>query len=187
MFIMGDGVLEPRNCTSADIVFAAGKSHITRRESTDPDYEFELLLKSIILLDTNTHHRAVKTEHRVFRLQNGDWSYWDADEKGVVRRKIRDLQYMDNSLYPKFTATDKPWVETDGNNRYLGLEFHLDGDEPALTITHRVRWGNGRETVEVTMYSKVGDFKHEGWSKWLMENMKAGYQRWQAYGSEAKD
>ena len=67
MFIMGDKVLEPRSCTSADIVFASGESHITRRESTDPDYESELLLKSIILLDTNTHHRARLTEQPCFQ------------------------------------------------------------------------------------------------------------------------
>ena len=103
-----------------------------------------------------------------------------------MRRKICDLQYNENSTHPKFTATGKTWEETYGSNRYLGLEFHLGGDELRLSMIHRIRWENGRETVEVTMYSKKGNFEQEGWSKWLVEKMKAGYQRWQAY-SEAED
>ena len=185
IFIRGDEVLEPRSCTSADLGFAFGESHIIRRRPTDPNYESELLLKSILLLNIkNTHHRAVQTQHHVLRLQTGEWSYWLADADGIVIRKIRDLEYNDPS--PKFTGRNQPWNETYGSNRYLSLEFSFSSGQLSLTITHRIKWENGRETVEVTSYDKVGEVEQEGWSKWLKDEMKAGYQRRQAYGSEAE-
>ena len=186
MFIMGDEVLEPRNCTSDDIVNGYGESHIFRRQPKDEHYEDELLLKTIMLLDTNTRHRAYLTEYHALRVQNGEWSYWDADDKGRVRRKITDLEYDDSStVHPKFVPADQPWMERYGRNRYLGLEFSFHGNEPHLTITHKIQWENGRETVEVTTYSKVAEYEQEGWSKWLMDKMKAGYQKFRAYGNEA--
>ena len=183
MFIRGDKMLAPRSCTSADIGYAFGESHITRRKYTDPNYESELLLKTIILLDTNTGHRAYQTEHYVIRLQNGDWSYWEADKEGVVRKKIRDLKYNEKSstVFAKLTATEQSWVESCGRNRYLGLEFYFGGDKPRLTIIHKIQWENGRETVEVTIYRKAGEVEQEGWSEWVREKMKAGYQFLTAY------
>lgn len=194
MFIRGDKVLESRNCTSADIRRAFGQSHVIPRKSTDSHYESELLLKTLMLLDTNDRKRACRTEHHVFRLQNGEWSFWDADEKGNVRRKIQDLKYYDEdagfnyeTLFPSFRATDQKWEERYGKNVYLGFKFYLGGNEPTLTVTHRIQFENGRDTVEVTTYSKVGEFEQAGWSEWLIEKLKAGYQRLQAYGTEAKD
>ena len=101
-----------------------------------------------------------------------------------MRRKIRNLEYNDPS--PKFTAINQPWNETYGSNRYLGLEFSFSSGKLRLTITHRIEWENGRKTVEVTAYRKVGEFEQQGWSEWLKEEMKAGYQRRQAYGKEAE-
>ena len=189
MFIKGDKVLKPRRCTSADIVRARGESHFIRRTPMDPFYESELLLKTIILLDTNTGDRAYWTEHHVFRLQNGEWSYWNADEKGIVGRKIRDLQYKYYSLTdtPKLTGTDQPWDETYGQNVYLCLDFDPRGTEPSLRVTHRIKWKDGGNTAETTLYTKKREFEREGWSKSLMDRMKAGYQRWKAGYSQAKD
>ena len=183
MFIQGDKMLAPRSCTSADIGYAFGESHITRRKPTDPNYESELLLKSKILFDTNTGHRAHQTEHYVFRLQNGEWSYWNTDKEGIVRKKIRDLKYdtKSSTLCPRFTATDQSWVESYGRNIYLGLEFYLGDVQPRLTITHKIQWENGRETVEVTIYDKKGEVEQEGWSEWVREKMNAGYQFLTAY------
>lgn len=187
MFIMGDEVLESRHCTSADIVHARGESHFIPRTPTDRNYESELLLKTIILLDINTGHRAVRTEHHVFRLQNGEWSYWIADEKGIVRRKIRDLQYEYDSVTdtPKLTRGQR-WEETYGQNVYLGLEFLLGRDELKLRIAHRIKWKNGQNTAEATAYTKKRELEQEGWSEWLMDTMKAGYRRWKASGSKAE-
>ena len=191
MFIKGDKVLEPRRCTSADIADANGESHFIRRTPTDPSYESELLLKTIILLDTKTGDRAYWTEHHVFRLQNGEWSYWTADEEGIVKRKIRDLQYKYDYLTdtPQLRGTDQPWDETYGQNVYLGLDFNLKDSEPSLRslrITHRIKWKDGQNTAETTLYIKVREFEQEGWSKCLMNKMKTGYQRWKARHSRAK-
>ena len=184
LFIRGDEVLEPRNCTSADIKSASGETRIIPRRPKDEKYDKELLLKTIILLDTETNHRAFTTEHHVLRVQDGKWSYWEADAKGVVRRKIRDLVYNNNAVSPKFAAT--PWQETYGTNKYLSLDFSL-GDKLGLTIVHRIEYENGRNTVEGTHYRMVCEFEKEGWLEWLTDEMKAVYRKWKASGGDSED
>lgn len=169
-------LINGQNFTQADIKCPTrGQSEIVSRASANPAYQIELLQTSIFYLVTKTGKVAVKTEARVFRFQNGEWSLWDTDGYDIVTEKITDLT-LEREISPssiKLRAVQRPWVDGKGENKYLGLEFHMD-EKPYWTMHHKIKQGE-EETVQGTRYGKIPEDRQEGWLGWLAEGVKVGF------------
>ena len=89
--------------------------------------------------------------------------------------KITDLTLDREYLGPpKLKAVQQPWVDGNGVNKYLGLEFARDGT--SWTLHHRIEQKDGQlTTVKGTTYYKIPEDRQEGWLEWLAEWAKVGF------------
>lgn len=92
-----------------------------------------------------------------------------------MTEKITDLT-LEREISPssiKLRAVQRPWVDGKGENKYLGLEFHMD-EKPYWTMHHKIKQGE-EETVQGTRYGKIPEDRQEGWLGWLAEGVKVGF------------
>ena len=175
-----DMFIEGQSYTSADIKSCYGKSIITSRNSTDPEYQSELLQESFFCYLTRTLDVAKQAEQRVFRLQNGEWSYWSTNGHGKATKKITDLVLIDDTSAPRFQAKQQSFSDRNGVNKHLGLTFYMS-DTPFWMMHHRIQWPDGRETVQGTTYSKIAEHRKQGWLEWLAEGVKVRFEGMREY------
>ena len=175
-----DMVINEQRYTSADIKLCEGHSIILSRKSTDPEYQSELLQESLFYHLTKTGHLAEMAEQRVFRLRNGEWSYWSTNGDGEATKKITDLVFNDDTSTPRLRAKQQPFVDRNGVIKHLGLTFYMS-DTPWWEMHRRIRWPDGQETVEGTTYFKIAEHRQKGWLEWLAEAVKAGFEGMREY------
>lgn len=153
--------------------------------SPDPAYQSELLQTSFFYLLTKNRDLAVECEERVFRLQNGKWSLWNTDGKGVVTEKITELT-LKEPMPPSATlkSDQKDWKDGNGVGKYLGLKFYM-GEEPSWTMYHKVE-REGKVTLQETLYRKKPDPRQEGWIEWFAKGAEIGYKDMKARYKDMK-
>lgn len=177
-----DVLINGQKYTQADLNCPSwGDSEIRIRDPTDPMYQFELLQASIFYLVTKTGDVAMQTEARVFRLQDREWSLWDADDSGIVTKKITDLT-LEPEIIPssaRLKAVQQPWVDGKGVNKYLGLDFlkseKQDWSMLGWSMHHRIEQREEETTVQSTSYHKIPVARQEGWVRWFAEGVKVGF------------
>ena len=173
------------SCTSssADVTSCYGKCTITSQASTDPEYQSELLQESEFQYVTRSLDVAEEAEQRVFRLQNGEWSYWSTNRHGTATKKITDLVLINDTGALRFRAKQQGFLDRSGVNKHLGFTFYV-GDNPFWMMHHHVQWPDGHETMQGTTYSKKAEHRQQGWVEWLAEGVKirfGGIWEYRAY------
>ena len=162
-----DMVIRDRRYTVADLKCpSTGTTEIISRPPTDPAYQSELLLSSTFSHFLKMLGEVPVKEERVFRLQNGEWSLWNADENKIVTEKVADLtlRHEVSSISTELRAVQLPWVDGKGLNKWLGVcfnksvEYNLD----FWQLTHRIENGEGMEMTQGTSYLKISEHQHEG-------------------------
>ena len=175
-----DITVDGESFTSAEIKACPGESTFISRGSTDPEYQSEILQESHFIYITTTLDVAEMYEQRVFRLQNGEWSYWSTNGHGKATKKITDLVLINVTSTPVLRAKEERFVDRNGVNKHLGLTFHMS-DKPWFEMHHRILWPDGRETVEGTTYSKLAEHRQKGWLEWLAEGVKVRFEGMRDY------
>ena len=166
-----DMIVKGQKCTSADITSCRGKSRITSRPSTDPEYESELLQESRCTYDTRTLGKFKQDQERVFRIQNGEWSYWSTNGNGKATEKIADLVLVSDFSALVFRAKQPGLVDRNGVNKHLGFTFY-ERDTRHWAMHHKIQWPGGHETVQANNYYKLASESNgrlDGWDGWRKE------------------
>ena len=168
-------LINGQKLTQADIESPTrGVSIILSRASKHPTYPSELLQISTLFLFTKNGKGTLEQEARVFRFQNGELSLWNTDDNLIVTEKITDmtLKHEISSSLSRLKAVQQPWVDGNGENKYLGLKIYWD-EEPCWTMHHKIKQGE-EEMVQGTKYCKLPEDRQEGWLSRLAEGAKLG-------------
>lgn len=177
-----DMIIKGKKLTQADMhedykYRAHGVTIITRRTPTDPEYEPELLQTNQFCFVTAKMDLFVHAEARVFRLQDGEWSFWNTDSSLNVTEKIADLVSAGGYHQPyelKLRAAQQPWVDGKGVNKHLGFDFCMS-EEPYWMMHHRLGQKDEVPTVQLTRYTKIPEEREKGWLEWATEGIKVGF------------
>lgn len=129
-----------------------GRSEITVRVPTHPDYEDELLQITVISIQTKSGIKAETTERRVFRAKLGQWSIWNVNADHEVWSKFTDLDIMHTIHEPSLVRVGdhvrepmqrvemrsviRPFKVADKDN-WLTLDFFM-GHKAHWDMTHRI-------------------------------------------------
>lgn len=183
-----DQIINGEKVTNTDIVSPSyGSSRVTPSICTDPAFhEYELLQNIALKLVTKGGKEAIKTENRVFRLQNGKWSIWDADSNGVAVDKFMDLTLGNKVLDPvmlgtgrdqeaMLTAEQQPWVDEENEVNYLSFDGTI-GEGVHWQIYRRVSGRDWFGSVISVMMQGDEYLPRGARFRWLVE--EDGFGEW---------
>ena len=122
---------------------SVGDSEIIPRTTMDAAYEEELLQTSTFSV---VAEETEKTEKRVFRLKNGDWSFWAADRNGTVTKKLADLK-LGPEVAPPSVGNQMATLEASTRGEvFMKLDFCI-GPKAWWSMRHQAK-NEGGETME---------------------------------------